>query len=130
MSDKPELQCPFCSSNEIREGFVWTSQGFGGDGLAYLDWAEGDDPPESRFVLGRRRNARIIEFPDAPTRAYRCLDCNSFLLYKLEVDEGPEDQGPESDDTSEPAECLSCGGIIEAGSNKCPKCGWSYQTED
>jgi len=30
------------------------------------------------------------------------------------------------DDTSEDATCASCRATIPAGSNTCPKCGWSY----
>lgn len=104
-----DRKCPFCSSTDIRAGFVWTSDGVGGDGIADLDWAEGTDPPETRFLLGRRRDARVIEGPNTPIRAYRCKACNSFFLYKLEVEEAPEDQGPEPDDTTEATECLSCG---------------------
>ena len=122
--------CPFCSSKDIRQGFVWTSDGIGGNGIAILDWAEGKEPPETRFILGRRRDARIIEGPDTPTAAYRCKSCNTFYLYQMELDEAPEDQGLEPDDTSEATDCLSCGETIEAGMSECPKCGWSYRMDE
>jgi uncharacterized protein len=32
-----------------------------------------------------------------------------------------------TDNASESAECISCGEVIPAGEEKCPKCGWTYR---
>ena len=34
---------------------------------------------------------------------------------------------PALDHTSEPTQCLSCGGMLPGGATKCPVCGWTYQ---
>jgi hypothetical protein len=40
--------------------------------------------------------------------------------------ESPPPETPEPDDVSEPAPCPSCRGIIPAGADRCPRCGWTY----
>lgn len=41
-----------------------------------------------------------------------------------------EADAPEADDVSEPAACVACRGLIPAGADTCPACGWSYTAPD
>ena len=58
------------------------------------------------------------------------LMCESCGMVVLDLrSEGP-DIRTVPDDRSEEAECLSCRSMIPAGSDTCPKCGWSYNEND
>jgi hypothetical protein len=42
----------------------------------------------------------------------------------------PPDKPPEADDVFMPAQCPSCCGVIPAGWNRCPACGWIYLEQE
>ena len=73
-----------------------------------------------------------IEFFDIIVTRYLCSSCG----YLEDWIDSPEDMDKIRrkyigivDPMEYPTECLSCGAIIPSGISACPKCGWSYDTE-
>ena len=76
------------------------------EGIAQLTTA-------TRTVLG-------FETADSDARILTCSQCGRIEWF-VSAEYDPED------DMSEQIECPSCGGIVPAGTDTCPTCGWPYK---
>ena len=114
------MDCPYCD-HSMTKGFIWIASSEGGR----LDWQAGETIRHG--LLGKTADEHLLHdglFGAPAKRAYRCSSCGA-LLTRLD---DPADKP--SDDTSENAACLSCGGTIPAGQTDCPDCGWTYAEQE
>jgi hypothetical protein len=58
------------------------------------------------------------------------LICDDCRLVVLDLRSEAPDIRTDPDDRSEETVCLSCQGMIPAGSDTCPNCGWSYNEDE
>ena len=90
---------------------------------------------ESMAQRKAQLNTAVLTFFDLDwlnksATVFACTQCG-FLHWFLpsarteEYGSDPPD-APQPGDSRDPAECLSCGGSIAPGSQRCSECGWTY----
>jgi hypothetical protein len=117
------MDCPICSG-PLREGRLAIRRH-----LAERVDLRFDRKAEIHFVPADGSDETVLE-QCQKSLALMCATCGMVVLDLRTV--GP-DIRTVPDDQSEDALCIACQGTIPAGSDTCPKCGWSYnvsQTED
>ena len=60
-----------------------------------------------------------LDWLNKTSQIYICSDCGRIEWFSNPLNGHVDDQ-------SEEADCMSCGGVIPAGDDKCSSCGWSY----
>ncbi len=128
---RPTHTC-LCCGDSIVEGYVWLSSDASSPlWKIRLEWAKDERTHPSE--TGYEPEATILQTGlrhDAYKRAHLCLGCGALTIEKpdQELPDMPPQNNTQVVARAEPTECLSCGQMIPADTDRCRACGWSYGT--
>ena len=117
--------CPHCSGTEL---YVRRHTAFGGHGPYFLQGL-GEFLHYAHFDIVICAKCGLTQFFAEPLAQKNVRNHSQWQRIGADTWEtdGPDSQ--ESDDISEPSQCLNCRATIPAGADACPQCGWTYKPE-